>query len=155
MAFQLCNVLNSIPLQVGETLLQIVVEETSDPTRSTGSLGSLKILDSDVIGIDDPSSPSRESNSSRVLSTPPIRNLAKEYGIDINDVHGTGKEGRVLKEDVLKYAADRGIIKESPSPLSSAPIEQSQEKDKIHPGGSFPFGWEFEDKKIPIRYCHS
>lgn len=155
MAFQLRNVLNSIPLQVGETLLQIVVEETSDATRSTGSLGSLKILDSDVIGIDDPSSPSKESNSSRVLSTPPIRNLANEYGIDINDVHGTGKEGRVLKEDVLKYAADRGIIKESPSPLGSAPIEQSQEKDKIHPGGSFPFGWEFEDKKVPIRYCRS
>lgn len=142
-------------MQVGETLLQIVVEETSDPTSSTYSLGSLKILNSDIIGIDDPSSPSRESNSSRVLSTPPIRNLAKEYGIDINDVHGTGKDGRVLKEDVLKYAADRGIIKESQSPLSSAPIEQSQERDETHPGGSFPSGWEFEDKKIPIRYWHS
>lgn len=138
-------------VKVGETLLQIIVDETSDPTKSTNSLGSLKILDSDVIGIDNPSSPSRESNCSRVLSTPPIRYLAKEYGIDINDVHGTGKDGRVLKEDVIKYAADRGIIKESPSPLSSAPIEQPQETDKIRPGDSFPFGWEFEDKKIPIR----
>lgn len=151
-------------MQVGETLLQIVVEETSDPTRSIDSLGNLKILDYDIIGIDDPSSPSRESNSSRVLTTPPIRNLAKQYGIDINDVHGTGKDGRVLgtgkdgrvlKEDVLKYAADRGITKESPSSFSSTPIEQSQEKDKIHPGGSFAFGWEFKDTKIPLRYYHS
>lgn len=150
---KVCQILH-VPgniVKVGETLLQIVVEETSDPTSSIDSLGSLKTLDSDIIGIDDPSSPSRESNSSRVLTTPPIRNLAKQYGIDINDVHGTGKDGRVLKEDVLKYAADRGIIKESPSSFGSTPIEQSQERDKIHPGGSFEFGWEFKDTKIPLR----
>lgn len=141
-------------LQVGETLLQLV-DETSDPTRSIDSLGSLKILDSDSTGIEDCNSPSRESNCSRVLSTPPVRNLAKEYGIDINDVHGTGKDGRILKEDVLKYAAGRGIIKESPTSFGSAPTEQSQERDKIHPGGSFAFGLEFKDTKITLRYYHS
>lgn len=140
--------------QVGETLLQLV-DETSDPTRSIDSFGSLKILDSGSTGIDDPNSPSRESNSSRVLSTPPVRNLAKEYGIDINDVHGTGKDGRILKEDVLKYAAGRGIIKETPTSFGSTPTEQSHERDKIHPGGSFAFGLQFKDTKITLRYYHS
>lgn len=128
---------------------------TSEPTGTIDSLGSLKILDSDINGMDDTSSPSRENNSSRVLSTPPVRSLAKEYDIDINDVHGTGKDGRILNEDVLKYAADRGIIKEGPTSFSSTPSEQSQERDKIHSDGSFAFGWEFNDSKIPLRYCHS
>ncbi|KAL6183658.1 hypothetical protein ACLB2K_045069 [Fragaria x ananassa] len=39
-------------------------------------------------------------NIGGVLSTPPVRNLAKKYGIDINEVHGSGDDGRVSKEYV-------------------------------------------------------
>ncbi|KAK0607911.1 hypothetical protein LWI29_022508 [Acer saccharum] len=42
------------------------------------------------------------------LSTLAVWHLAKKYGIDLNDVHEIGKNGRVLKEDVLKYV--EGIV---------------------------------------------
>lgn len=37
------------------------------------------------------------------LATPAVRGLLKTHDIDILDINGTGKEGRVLKEDVLRF----------------------------------------------------
>ena len=36
----------------------------------------------------------------KVLATPPVRRLAKEMGIDLGQVHGTGKDGRVTTDDL-------------------------------------------------------
>ena len=40
-----------------------------------------------------------------VPAAPAIRRLARELSIDLHMVHGTGPAGRVLKEDVMAYAA--------------------------------------------------
>jgi pyruvate dehydrogenase E2 component (dihydrolipoamide acetyltransferase) len=42
--------------------------------------------------------------SEHVLATPSVRALARELGIDINKVQGTGPEGRVLEKDVKQLA---------------------------------------------------
>ena len=39
-----------------------------------------------------------------VLATPGVRKLARELGVNIAEVQGTGKNGRVTREDVLAYA---------------------------------------------------
>jgi len=39
----------------------------------------------------------------KALATPVARAVAKNYGIDINQVKGSGPGGRVMKEDILKY----------------------------------------------------
>jgi pyruvate dehydrogenase E2 component (dihydrolipoamide acetyltransferase) len=39
-----------------------------------------------------------------VLATPAVRGLARELGVEINDVSGSGENGRVLEEDVRKAA---------------------------------------------------
>jgi pyruvate dehydrogenase E2 component (dihydrolipoamide acetyltransferase) len=49
--------------------------------------------------------------SQHVLATPVVRGLAKELGVDINRVKGTGPEGRVLEKDV-RQAAEK---KETPA----------------------------------------
>ena len=41
--------------------------------------------------------------SGKALSTPAVRAFAKEKGVDINQVPGTGKEGSVTREDILSY----------------------------------------------------
>lgn len=37
------------------------------------------------------------------LTTPAVRRMCREHGLDVKDIVGTGKDGRVTKEDVMKY----------------------------------------------------
>lgn len=53
----------------------------------------------------------------RVLATPATRKLARELGIDISQVQGTGPGGRVTDEDVRRFAAART----APPPPAPAP----------------------------------
>lgn len=59
------------------------------------------------------------------LATPAVRHLTKELDVDITDIIGSGKDGRVLKEDVQKFASSR----ETPSALP-APTEELLGEDK-------------------------
>ncbi|KAG1467555.1 hypothetical protein G6F56_004350 [Rhizopus delemar] len=42
----------------------------------------------------------KEIPTQSVLATPAVRRLAKENNVDLNTIKGTGKEGRILKEDI-------------------------------------------------------
>ncbi len=46
----------------------------------------------------------REQKTTRVLASPSTRKLARELGIDIKTIEGSGPGGRILKEDVLNTA---------------------------------------------------
>lgn len=45
----------------------------------------------------------------KVLTTPAVRRLARENGLSLEAVPGTGKNGRILKEDVLNYLAGDSV----------------------------------------------
>ncbi len=50
-----------------------------------------------------------ESGRERALATPAVRRLARELGLDINLVQGTGPDGRVLAEDLQSAAGGGGV----------------------------------------------
>lgn len=54
------------------------------------------------------------------LATPPVRKLAREMGVDIDAVRGTGPDGRVTREDVLAVAGQGG----GPAAAPERPIEE-------------------------------
>jgi pyruvate dehydrogenase E2 component (dihydrolipoamide acetyltransferase) len=45
--------------------------------------------------------------SEHAMATPAVRGLAKELGVDINKVQGTGPEGRVLEKDIRQFAESK------------------------------------------------
>lgn len=45
-------------------------------------------------------------NDAYVHATPVIRRLAREFGVNLAKVKGTGRKGRILKEDVQAYVKD-------------------------------------------------
>jgi 2-oxoglutarate dehydrogenase E2 component (dihydrolipoamide succinyltransferase) len=64
----------------------------------------------------------------RVRSSPLARRIAKEHGLDLSRIPGTGAEGRITKEDVLRAAsspagAAKPAAPQAPPELSTLPTE--------------------------------
>ncbi|OWP04914.1 hypothetical protein B2J93_4240 [Marssonina coronariae] len=55
------------------------------------------------------------------LATPAVRHLTKELDVDIRDVHGTGRDGRVSKEDVYQFAKRRDNAPDSGPTFQALP----------------------------------
>ena len=56
------------------------------------------------------------------FTTPIVRKLAKEQGVDLSQIKGTGINGRVRKDDVLNVAKSNAApTSQSPSPVATTP----------------------------------
>jgi pyruvate dehydrogenase E2 component (dihydrolipoamide acetyltransferase) len=49
---------------------------------------------------------------------PSVRKLARERGIDLRQVKGSGRRGRILPEDVMSFGTTGGVTAPTPSPLT-------------------------------------
>jgi len=59
----------------------------------------------------------------KVLATPAVRRIAMEYGVSLADIEGSGKEGRVLKEDILAHVASKSPV---PPPAHTPPVQPTR-----------------------------
>jgi len=61
------------------------------------------------------------------LATPAVRHLTRELNLNIEDIPGSGKDGRVLKEDVQKFASFRSQpVPSTALPISSEPLGEDK-----------------------------
>jgi 2-oxoglutarate dehydrogenase E2 component (dihydrolipoamide succinyltransferase) len=70
--------------------------------------------------------PADFSKSDKFFS-PLVKNIAKEEGVSIAElesISGSGKDGRVTKEDILKFVASRKSQVASPKPAVNSPTTQ-------------------------------
>ncbi|AEV17083.1 Pyruvate dehydrogenase complex, dihydrolipoamide acetyltransferase E2 component [Thermus sp. CCB_US3_UF1] len=88
----------------------------------------------------------------RVLAVPAARKLARELGIPIEAVPGSGPLGRVRVEDVRAYAAKQGASRPAPPP-QEAPKEAPSLPPGFPPPPRYtpPKGYEGLEERVPLR----
>lgn len=64
----------------------------------------------------------QKEDEERQRISPLARRLAREHGLDLNDITGTGTGGRVRKEDIMAYLEQRSAVATASAQAPSAPI---------------------------------
>lgn len=91
---------------VAETKIEAVKEEGAGVVGTLEIAGSGAVLRASAEGVDE--APDKQSKSfKKVQATPVSRAVAKDLGIDINRVEGSGPAGRVMKEDIIRFSQKR------------------------------------------------
>ncbi|WP_372697584.1 2-oxo acid dehydrogenase subunit E2 [Arthrobacter sp. JSM 101049] len=92
-----------------------VAESTTPPVPVTGTPAAVPVPAAQASAAPAPTAgaralAARQSVSQlldRVLAKPPVRKIAKELGIDLSKVRGTGGRGEITREDLISYQAQR------------------------------------------------
>jgi pyruvate dehydrogenase E2 component (dihydrolipoamide acetyltransferase) len=105
--------------------------------ESVSVVGALSETEDEVMPA--PAAPKLAAASRQVLTTPAVRRLAKDLGVDLNDVPGSGPQGRILEADVRRFAERKG------APLT-AKDSAAQPPSAVQP--AVPLG---SSQRIPIR----
>ncbi|KAI3383333.1 hypothetical protein SNEBB_007311 [Seison nebaliae] len=123
---------------VGQPLVDIVVEELDDDNSKNDILDDDNSKN-DILDDNSPSSTNltisstnqkmEETNMGNNLATPAVRRIAREENVNLALVKGTGKNGRILKEDILSYTNQ---LKETTPPI----MEDSSSSHSIKEFGS-------------------
>jgi pyruvate dehydrogenase E2 component (dihydrolipoamide acetyltransferase) len=77
-------------------------EAISEGKAAPGVIGQIEVSEEVIASSSELSSDKKETTSQKALATPVARQMAKDLGLDINKIKGTGEFGRVLKEDIQK-----------------------------------------------------
>lgn len=96
---------------------------------------------------------SEQTVNERVIAMPSVRKFAREHGVDIRLVTGTGKNGRILKEDIEKFVAGGGQTEEASQAVETTEaVETMETPTQVAPivnlEGDFP---ETREKMSGIR----
>ncbi len=134
-------------VQVGQTIaiieteggqqVEVKQEEVSTPAEVQVKPEVIAEVEKTVtIAKESVQAPTDYSDSEKFLS-PLVKNIAKEEGISIEEletVSGTGKDGRVTKNDILSYVENRKTNVASPKVVAPAPVKQQSAPVSISGG---------------------
>ncbi len=70
--------------------------------EKAGVVGEIEVSSEVIESSNENNNKTEKDNRKKVLATPVARKLAKDLGIDIKNIKGTGPAGRVMKDDIYK-----------------------------------------------------
>ena len=99
-------------VQVGQTIAIIEVSGEGNETPSKEAPATAVIIEKEVESVKETVASTSFNDSDKFFS-PLVKNIAKEEGISVAELEiiaGSGKDGRVTKDDILKYVSDQKAI---------------------------------------------
>ena len=110
---------------------------TNEGTPRTAVLVGYGVADEDAVvtrrhrrtpaaPIEAATAPARASVALAPRSTPPVRLYAKQQGVDLEDVAGTGRDGLITRDDVDRALSSAPMPVARPGPMISGPTMTSQ-----------------------------
>jgi pyruvate dehydrogenase E2 component (dihydrolipoamide acetyltransferase) len=94
------------------------VEKKKTEEKGAGVVGEITVSN-DLIPSFSEGKSDKPLNKKKVLATPVARKMAKDMGIDITLVEGSGTMGRVMKEDIKNFNSSETIEKEKIQEISA------------------------------------
>ena len=76
----------------------------------------------------------------RTRSTPLVRKIAAEHGVEVAAVQGTGRAGRVTKEDILRYVEEQKAAPAVAGAGTGTPTQRPAAPSRT--GDEGPFDWD-------------
>ena len=69
-----------------------------------------------------PAAPAQEDEEAEeARSSPLVRKIAREHGVSLSQITGTGLGGRITKQDIMQFIEGQGSAQPAPVPASPAP----------------------------------
>ena len=112
-------------IPVGQTIAWIVAPGEQPPAEEV-SFASGRRMDTaapaaSAASTAAPASPSAPATTARI--SPKARRLAREHGVDLSSVRGTGSEGEILADDILAFVASPGSQGAAPAAPATKPAQ--------------------------------
>jgi len=92
--------------------------------------------------------PEQAAASGQVLATPSVRKFAREKGVNLASIKGTGRNGQVTKDDVLAFEANGGQA--AAAPAEAAQGEGAPAAQAGKPAAAAPAGDRVEER-VPLK----
>ena len=135
------KVVLEVPSPIDGVLTEIKAEEgavvTSDDILAILTEGAVAAA---APATNEPAADTPAESDDDPILTPAVRRLVKEMKIDPSQVTGTGKEGRILKSDVMRYLDEQ---KNQPAEAKEAKAAASAAPDNIALGPR-------DEKRVPM-----
>jgi len=104
-------------IAVGSPMIVFEVEEDQD-AASAQAVAPAAAVEESVTSVSTPSpleKPAMPRQSGTILTSPSVRRQAREAGIDLSQVSGSGTRGRILRADLEQHLAGHTAVSEKPA----------------------------------------
>ncbi len=104
-------------------------EAISEGKAAPGVIGEIEVSEEVMASSSEMEGKKVETNASKALATPVARQLAKDLGLDINQIKGSGEFGRVMKEDIQKAYDAKNNKSSAPQQIAVPKVTISTQGD--------------------------
>ena len=132
-----------VDIETDKVVLEVVAPADGALSEISKSEGDV-VLSGEVVGlfaegavaeptVTETASAQPAADAAQPILSPAARRLADQNDIDHADIAGTGRGGRVTKEDVVRHVADQSALAPAPQPEPATPIVSGDRVEKRVP----------------------